>query len=486
MSRQLFTQLSAIAAELLTAALTLVYWLYVEVVAIVVNLAAAAGVPVYKFVGGVTGGIFSLYMAVVWLNSLDRAHQEREAQRQENERLRQAAVAAAKQAEEHERQRRQQEEAQRQEQKARRQRQGFFELRLEPGIETFTPLPLAPGKHYEVTVSGVCSWPHWLNKRSGDAFYRTDPTNFTIRYNGLFLDGKVVEPIAEDRHVHTYQLAYVGTGAKLSALLKPPGERATGTLLLSVAPVAAAEQARRDRELAEEQRRCAQEEADRIRQEQERLADEQAACIKQAQAIEAEKQALQKAAEEEAKTLAMAQKELVIQRYRVRAHAEHNLLDPEYGENLARNKTKEVLEHRQAYRYAYEEIIFGTADKELPALIREKAPEVLTWLESWGAVIRRAEQLDTEPSAALVTIPPPARPKKKKLTEEQVRARKTYHRKRGGRDKIADKTATLDLIAEYDQQLKKRGLDDDVRAQLTKEFVNELLDEDNPQGKRLS
>ena len=215
-----------------------------------------------------------------------------------------------------------------------------------------------------------------------------------------------------------------------------------------------AEEQQRQRQLATQRATRRQEKAEKLKVQQEDHKREQARQAK-------------KEAEARAKL-----KEL-----NLRAQRESHFLDAEYRENLAKNRTVEVLETKGDVDQEYDSVM---GDEELLSLLRSDAPDVLEWLESRVEVIRLAERAAVAPAP-----PPPPPPKRRKPTEDDIRARKRYFIERAARDKIAEKEALLSSIREFGEALEQYEMDDDDRDRLLHEFVEELVVEDPDQTKQI-
>lgn len=145
------------------------------------------------------------------------------------------------------------------------------------------------------------------------------------------------------------------------------------------------------------------------------------------------------------------------------------LVKDDYLEAYARTHRGELLHDKERIETSYLQM-----PEDLRRSLKEHSPELLL-VRTWEM---RALAL-AEKQAVIET---PARPIRKKLTVEEVRAIKVRREQVQAEDKIALKRAKIDAIVKLRKELDSYELEPDERQRLETELIEDILDEGGERG----
>lgn len=326
---------------------------------------------------------------------------------------------------------------------------------LTPGVETFTPESLPRGINFKITLSGSyeCRSYGRVTGRADTCYGAARSANFTHRYYGLRFDSCLIreEPFEEDRSRHRYFFRYVGTGKKLALLLEPPSDYLQGdshvseqnSLLVSILPLSVQEEAfftAAQKQKEEERQRAA--------------------------TAEAEKRAAARATESQARFQELE--------HRYGGEDFRFLEDPTHIADHAKKYLTKLLSQRDKILSDYSHFM---RDTEFIAYLKNTAPHLLaraTW--EWRA-LAHAMQLDVQQPPE-----PPPPPPRRKLTMEEVRALKLKRQQAQIGDKIALRKNRIEAILQVRKEMDQYDLDPDERQRLESELIEDILEEETPNG----
>lgn len=356
------------------------------------------------------------------------------------------------------------------------------------GREVFTP-PLLPDRVYHVRVSGTYEFWRFGGRKADALFYTDRRGNFSVRYDGLSVEGRSVAngtfDASGDRYLHEYTFQVDGGGRRLPVQLNPPrGGDSGGFLSLTIELLPPETLTLRARREGEARAKAEKEEAAARCREQE--AQLQAKASAEAEASRREEEAAAQAEARQQQQQEAAQKRQALVRARVadlvlQVHAQRNLLDAEYRAHFIRQNRGEILTKLgPIWTNEYRQLM---SHQDLVATLEQQAPQVLRWYEARLEMMVSAERLQVippdEPAVLHGPLPltPHAVPYLEYIVGELYRLRgdylelrndKGYERNAGPASEAVNHISGLTVF--YLEQLKRYGIDVTTPEQAEEQF----------------
>ncbi|HEV8413027.1 MAG TPA: hypothetical protein VGQ49_05500 [Bryobacteraceae bacterium] len=293
-----------------------------------------------------------------------------------------------------------------------RSRPSVWHLRIPANsAEFFTPEPLLADRVYRLTFSGTFAYRAvLLGRNSADAVFKCDAGgNYKVRHACLLVEdhcaSKYLDLWSEHRANHVYTGVIDGYGMPIAIRFQTlnghpcsRGITAKVELLPEGTPTVASR-----REAAEAAAEAAKEEArkaEAFKAEEARLAAERhkQQWEQHQQKRKEEKRQAAEAAREQADAAAEAERQRAldenVMRLVVRMHHNRNFLDDQFCEQYVRQQQTELLAKKTDWMADYHSIMHHS---ELVEALKNRAPEVLEWLERRVEMLNLAERLSVFP-----------------------------------------------------------------------------------------